>query len=91
MKNIFKTDFYLLGIGYAILLPALFYGVIFLLKETDIVVKLFLNPKVPYFVALIPNLIVMRFLFVPYKLDKSGRGVLAVTFVLFMAVFVFIR
>jgi hypothetical protein len=91
MKKILKTDSFLLGITYAVVIPLLLFGIIFFFNDTDIVAKLSINPKVPYLVSLIPNLIVLRFLFVPFKLDKTGRGMLAITFAEFLAVFIFIR
>jgi hypothetical protein len=91
MKKLLKTDSFLLGIVYAIVLPFLLFGIIYLFRDVDFITKLSLNPKVPYLVSLIPNLIVLRFLFVPFKLDKTGRGMLAITFAWFLVVFIFIR
>lgn len=86
-----KTDSFLLGIAYAVIIPLLLFGIIYLFRDSDMVTKLSANPKVPYLVSLIPNLIALRFLFVPFKLDKTGRGMLAITFAEFLAVFIFIR
>ena len=91
MKNLLKTDSYFSGIAYAIIVPVLLFGLIHLFRDTNLVMKMFNNPRVPYLIALVPNLIVMRFLFVPYQLFKTGKSMLAITFIEFIVLFIYVR
>jgi hypothetical protein len=91
MKKLLKTDSYIFGIAYAIIIPVILFGLIYFFKETDMVMKMFSNPRVPYLIALVPNLIVMRFLFVTYQMFKTGKGMLAITFIEFVVVFIYFR
>lgn len=91
MKNLLKTDSYFSGITYAIIIPVLLFGLIYFFRDTNLVMKMFDNPRVPYLIALVPNLIVMRFLFVNYQLFKTGKGMLAITFIEFVVVFIYFR
>jgi hypothetical protein len=88
MKRILNADNYLTGIALAILVAGIFYGLVQLLISNFEVLPYWLaKPKVPYLLALIPNLILFRFYMVNKKLDKTGRGILVVTFLGLLATF----
>lgn len=92
MFDYIKRDSYLLGIVMALLLPVVFYGV---LHGIIVVLEnIFANMwafKVKHLVLLgiMLNLLPMRSYLVSYKYDKTGRGILAVTFIYMILFFVF--
>ena len=89
-----KKDNIAFGALVGLVLPALFYGLlslIALLVETGTVwTRPFETDRMPL-LALIINVIPLRLYFVTYKFEKSGRGVLLVTFLLMVIYFLFIR
>jgi hypothetical protein len=88
MKNIFNSDNYLVGIVLALVLAAISLGLVQLLVSSFEILPYWLaKPKVPWLLALIPNLILFRFYMVNKKLDKTGRGILLVTFAGLLAIF----
>lgn len=88
MKRIFNSDNYLTGVALALIVAGVFYGLVQLLISNIEVLPYWLTkPKVPYLMALIPNLILFRFYMVNKKLDKTGRGILIVTFIGLLAIF----
>lgn len=88
----FKKDSYILGALMAIVSPAVTFGFLYLLLlllETVLSKGAILNEKNLILLSLIPNLIILRIYFVKYKFDKTGKGVLLITFILFILFFVF--
>jgi len=92
--SMLKKDNLAFGAMIGLVLPGIFYGVLSLAAlfvetgpawahpfETDRLVLL----------ALIINVIPIRLYFVTYKFDKTGRGVLLVTFLLMVIYFLVIR
>ena len=92
--SMLKKDNLAFGAMIGLVLPGMFYGVLSLAAlfvetgpawarpfETDRLVLL----------ALIINVIPIRLYFVTYKYDKTGRGVLLVTFLLMVIYFLVIR
>jgi hypothetical protein len=41
--------------------------------------------------ALIPNVVVMRFFFINRKADRTGRGILIITFIAMLAIFLLLK
>jgi hypothetical protein len=88
MKEFFRRDNYLLGIGIAIVLPVitwlLIQGLTNLLagKNGD----LFQN-STDQLLSVFANLIPLRYYLLKLKADKTGRGILLVTFALAMIYF----
>jgi hypothetical protein len=91
-SKIFAKNSLLAGILWGILLPAFVLTLLHL-----IVVPAFPNAywlqkeKVPFLLALIPNLFLIRLYFINWKLDKAGRGVLLVTFIAMVLVFILVN
>ena len=90
MKKLLATNSFIIGTVYALLIPVLFFGIFYLLKDAGFALHLFNKPKSPYLLSLVPNLVLLRFLFVKFKFEKAGRGMLILTFAEFLAVFIFI-
>jgi len=89
-----KRDNIAFGALLGLILPGLFYGLLWLVS---LVVEYGSTWSRPFesdkmmLLALIINLIPIRVYFVRYKFDKTGRGVLLITFLLMVAYFIFKR
>jgi hypothetical protein len=85
-----KTDNYIFGLAVGILFPAGFFGLIWLMNyilfQID-VAKYYLDLQTHILVSLATNMIPIRYYFVNLKFDKTGRGVLLVTFALILIFF----
>lgn len=82
-EKIFKRDTFLFGVLFGIALPVIFYFVLFLLDMA--VVDLFgqhmlKEQKYLYLLSIAINLFAIKYYFVNLKYDKTGRGILIVTF-----------
>ena len=88
MRNFFKRDNIWLGIGMAIAITGLSYLLLILINSlissTDI-----LQNSTMKLLAIFVNLIPFRYYLVKLKADKTGRGILLVTFILSMLYFYF--
>ena len=89
--KIFNRDQFLAGILFGILLPAVFYLALRLLDmgvyaifQTNMVAL----PEYLYILSLAINLFAIKYYFVNLKYDKTGRGVLIVTFAFALIYFV---
>lgn len=90
MMDKLRRDSYGVGIALGILLPAILFGIlygIYALILNGNPQMLFRNPKltkdlIPKFIllALIPNIFTLRYYLLNLKFDKTGRGILAVSF-----------
>jgi hypothetical protein len=89
-----KKDNIALGVLIGLLLPVLFYGLLSVLAMMVATGSPFARPlesdRMPL-LALAINVFPIRVYFVTYKFDKTGRGVLFITFLLAIAFFVYIR
>ena len=87
-----KKDHYVFGLGIGILTPAVLYGSIlvinFLLIQVGIA-RVYLDFQTHVFVSLFGNLLPIRYYFVTLTYDKTGRGILLVTFALVLVFFAF--
>ena len=89
-----KRDNLALGVVIGIVLPAAFFGLLNLVAvfiETGSALARPFEPDRMMILALAINIVPIRMYFVNYKLDKTGRGVLLATFLLMVAIFLFIR
>lgn len=89
-----KRDNIAFGALVGLVLPGLFYGLlslVALLVETGSVWTRPFESDRMMLLALIINVIPIRVYFVSYKFDKTGRGVLLVTFLIMVAYFIFKR
>jgi hypothetical protein len=85
-----KRDNMIFGALVGLAMPVLFYGllrVIALFVHAGTVWTLPFEPDRMYILALVINIIPIRLYFVTYKFEKSGRGVLLVTFLLMVVFF----
>ena len=87
-----KKDHYNFGIAIGIIVPIVLFGIIYLLNyllvTTDIA-KSYLDLQTHVLISLFGNLIPIRYYFVNLKYDKTGRGVLLITFLLVLVFFGF--
>jgi hypothetical protein len=90
----FKRDSFWLGISIGILSPVVFYG--FLILVNLLLASIFgddflIRKNTMLLLSIFINLLPIRVYFVSWKLDKTGRGVLLVTFALIILFFVIIK
>lgn len=89
----FKKDNWTLGMAIGIVLPLIIYAIAILILSQWGEVKSFVytpNPKTPALIGVVANILAFRYFMVNLKYDKTGRGILFVTFALVIAMFVFI-
>ena len=90
MMDKLRRDSYVIGVALGILLPAVLFGILYgiyaliLNSNPQMLVR---NPNltkdlIPKFIllALIPNIFTLRYYLLNLKFDKTGRGILAVSF-----------
>jgi hypothetical protein len=88
MKNPFRANKLIYGVLIGALLALASFGIFFWLIETvPIARNWFTNPKIPFLLALVPNLLVMRIYFINLKIEKAAQGILLITFVGVLLVF----
>jgi hypothetical protein len=85
-----KRDNIAFGALVGLVLPCLFYGLLWLVSlvvNPGSVWSLPFEPDKMRLLAMAINIIPLRLYFVTYKFEKTGRGVLLVTFLLMVAYF----
>jgi len=85
-----KRDHYIFGLTIGILVPIILFGIIYLINLFIVIIEVaefYLDLKTHVLVSLFGNLLPIRYYFVNLKFDKTGRGVLLVTFVLILIFF----
>lgn len=85
-----KKDHYIFGLAVGIIVPILLFGFILLMNYFLILIdvaKFYLDLQTQILISLFGNLLPIRYYFVNLKMDKTGRGVLLITFVLILAFF----
>jgi hypothetical protein len=91
MKNFFNKDNFLFGIAIGAITPLIFLGIIYCL---DYALRLMLTKDVlissstMQLVAIVANVLLMRNYLVKKKYDKTGRGLLLMSFVYILAYFI---
>ncbi len=90
-EKLFKRDTFFVGILIGIILPALFYLVMILIDMG--IVQLFnthmlAKQEYLYLLSIAINLFAIKYYFVNLQYDKTGRGILLVTFALAIIYFV---
>lgn len=92
MKNIFYRDSFLSGIILGTILPLILFGILYSLDIlfSNIFSKYVLIITIPtlQLFAIVVNVFIMRHYLVKLKFDKTGRGLLIMTFVYILAYFV---
>lgn len=85
-----RRDSIWLGLIIGILFPAILFGILFVISTSlapegrDYLIKL---PTL-ILVSIFPNLFTLRYYLVKLKYDRTGRGILLITFVYAIAYFV---
>ncbi|HOW31736.1 MAG TPA: hypothetical protein PLP88_09220 [Bacteroidales bacterium] len=93
-KSFMKRDSHIFGVILALIIPvaaALIFSGINYLTGSQLHVLKYLPDSGIILLSLAMNLIAMRYYLVKYKLEKTGRAILAVTFVLFLLYFLFLH
>ncbi len=93
ITDILKRNSYIIGICLAVIVAIAGYFItIGLLSRNGLVEGLIYlpRPRVPALVGLVANILVFRYYMVGLKLEKTGKGILLVTFVCFFLVFLFL-
>lgn len=89
-----KKDNMAFGALIGLVLPAISYGILALIAlfiETGTAWTRPFEPDRMMILALVINVIPLRLYFVTYKFEKTGRGVLLVSFLLMVAYFLYLR
>ncbi len=76
------------GIISGLLVMAISFGIIKLILSIPSLQAYAADPRLPFLFAAIPNLILMRIWLVGKGMEKAGQGVLLLTFVSIIAVFI---
>jgi hypothetical protein len=87
-----KRDSIYFGIFIGLLFPAALYGILYLaagLVETGTAWARPFEKERMALLSMVVNLILIRLYFVKWKMDKTGRGVLLITFILVILFFIF--
>lgn len=90
-EKLFKKDSLLLGIGFGLVFPAAFYFVLLLLDHFILAVAsihMLAKPEYLYILSIVINLFAIKYYFVNLGYDKTGRGILLVTFIYAIVYFV---
>ena len=91
MKKILKKDSLILGLAIGIIFPLALFAMLYFLARIfapegkDYLVQF---PTI-VLISIFPNLFTLRYYLVKLKFDKTGRGILLVTFVFGILYFVF--
>lgn len=92
MTKIFEKDQYITGIILGLLSTALLYFVMgMIIDALQVVPQWLVNPRTPFLIALIPNVLLFRYFMVNRKQDKIGRGLLLVLLVVIFLVLLLIK
>ncbi|MBN2173327.1 MAG: hypothetical protein JW731_04305 [Bacteroidales bacterium] len=87
-----NKDHYIFGLAIGLLVPTLLFAVILLMNYILIqlgIAKFYFDLQTHILVSFFGNLLPIRFYFVNLTYDKTGRGVLLVTFLLVLVFFAF--
>jgi len=88
----FKKDHFVFGLGMGIIIPILLFGFIWLINYFLFqigVAKYYLELQTHVLVSYFGNLFPMRYYFINLKFEKTGRGLLLITFALVLIFFAF--
>lgn len=91
MKIASRFDNYFTGIALGLVLAAATVGILlWIIGSTETPPYWLKKPHSPYLMAMIPNIIAFRTLMVNFKAEKTGKGVIIVSFVMMIAIFLFV-
>jgi len=85
MFKLLKQDSILLGIILGIIIPVIFWGLFYLIAQTTAIynkgIPMIQNSTI-MLISIFSNMFALRFYLIKLKADKTGRGLLLITFVL---------
>ncbi|MBP6978244.1 MAG: hypothetical protein PHD61_02345 [Bacteroidales bacterium] len=87
-----NRDSFPFGVFLGAVAPAVFMGILFLLNlliEKWVVYGTFVKFNILILVSITLDLIIMRYYFVKLGYDRTGRGILLITFIYMMSFFIF--
>ncbi|MEZ5082749.1 MAG: hypothetical protein R2750_04795 [Bacteroidales bacterium] len=88
----FKKDHYLFGLLIGVMVPVILFLIIYVINYLLFIMsvaKFYLDLETHVLISLAGNLLPIRYYFVNLKFDKTGRGILLVTFVSILIFFGF--
>ena len=91
MFKFLKKDSIWLGIALGIVLPGILYLILHFVNkafENPVSGKTYLTDTMVQIISLIINLLLMRYYLINLKADKTGRGILLVTFIVGITLFI---
>ena len=92
MKKIFNQDNIFLGIIIGAIVPWIILGILYFLNiqigKLVIHIPYFLRTSTLQLVAIVVNVFIMRYYMVKLKFEKTGKGLLLMTFIYIIAFFV---
>jgi membrane-associated phospholipid phosphatase len=92
MKKFFKRDNFIFGIIIGAIFPLILFAILYYLNELCgnifLHIPFILQTSTIQLIAIVVNVFMMRHYLVKLKYDKTGRGVLLLTFVYIIAYFV---
>lgn len=92
MQRFFSKNSFFVGVLWGALLPAMLVAfLLFVIVPAFPAAYWLQKAKVPFLLALIPNLLLIRITLINWKLDKTGRGILIVTFAWMVLVFLLVN
>lgn len=80
-----KKDNFLLGMALGFFIPALVFSIVYLIDGyvSDSGVRMsYVQDSTKYLIGVFFNLILFRIYMINWKMDRTGRGILAMTFFL---------
>lgn len=89
----FKKDSWTFGIALGAILPLVLYGLTILVLSQWGMVESFIytpKPKTPGLIGLVANILAFRYYMVNLKFDKTGRGIMLITFAYVIGLFIFL-
>jgi hypothetical protein len=87
----FKKDNYILGGAMGIIIPVVVWAIIHFINinlKNHVSGRSYFTEFMVEILALVPNVLLLRYYLVNLKADKTGRGILAVTFVIGIVLFI---
>ncbi|NOX45386.1 MAG: hypothetical protein GXO89_00230 [Chlorobi bacterium] len=82
--KVLKKDHFLFGFIIGILFPTLLYGIIWIINLIVIEINgtgSGLDNESHVLLSFVGNLLILRYYFINLKYDKTGRGIIVVTFI----------
>jgi hypothetical protein len=90
--KLLKSDHFVLGLGIGLATPLVLFFLLYLVNlflfQINIA-RFFLEFQTHVFISLFGNLLPIRYYFVNLRYDKTGRGVLLITFAIVLIFFAF--